>query len=268
MRTMTTADIQQVSLDILKDIHSFCKKENIKYSLAYGTLIGAIRHKGFIPWDDDVDIMMPRPDYERFIKTYQSAKGFELLQEGGESMIAMARVYDVQKTYVSMPQSPWCKKKVGVWIDIFPIDGAENDFTAFTNRVEKVYDLWVKNCMFRKTQKPFDWSKGIIENLRLLKRKFTGKKFNTNSIQINLLKSIKFGSTDFATSLTVPECKEKEYYPISYFKEYIEVEFEGNKFFSIKEYNKFLNYVYGDYMKLPPEEDRKPKHTFNKYYWK
>ena len=103
MKEMTTADIQQVSLDILKDIHSFCQKENIKYSLAYGTLIGAIRHRGFIPWDDDVDIMMPRPDYERFIRTYHSAQGYEILPEGEESMIAMARVYDVQRTYVSMP---------------------------------------------------------------------------------------------------------------------------------------------------------------------
>jgi len=268
MRTMTTADIQQVSLDILKDIHSFCKKENIKYSLAYGTLIGAIRHKGFIPWDDDVDIMMPRPDYERFIKTYQSAKGYELLPEGEESMIAMARVYDVQRTYVSMPQSPWCKKKVGVWIDIFPMDGAENDFTAFTNRVNRIYDLWRKQILYRKSQISFNISKGIIENLRLLKRKITNKKYNKNLEQIQLVKSIKFGSTNFVTSLTVPECKEKEYYPISYFKDYVEVKFEGNNFFSIKEYDKFLNYVYGDYMQLPPEEDRKPKHTFNTYYWK
>ena len=268
MREMTIADIQQVSLDILKDVHSFCIKENIRYSLAYGTLIGAIRHKGFIPWDDDVDILMPRPDYERFIKTYQPCKGYEILPEGKDSMIAMARVYDVQSTYVSMPQSPWCKKKVGVWIDIFPMDGAENDFTTFKNRVDKIYDLWRKNIMYRKSQIPFEFSKGIIENLRLLKRKIVCKKYDTNIEQINLIKSIEYGSTDFVTSLTVPECKEKEYYPISYFKEYAEVKFEGNSFMAIKEYDNFLNYVYGDYMKLPPEEDRKPKHTFNKYYWK
>ena len=106
MKEMTTTDIQQVSLDILKDVHSFCQKEGIKYSLAYGTLIGAIRHKGFIPWDDDVDIMMTRPEYERFIRAYKSSNGYELLPEGKDSMIAMARVYDRQKTQVLMPSSP------------------------------------------------------------------------------------------------------------------------------------------------------------------
>ena len=66
MKEMTLKDVQGVSLDILKDVHSFCESHHIRYSLAYGTLIGAIRHKGFIPWDDDVDIVIPRPDFTRF----------------------------------------------------------------------------------------------------------------------------------------------------------------------------------------------------------
>ena len=268
MREMTTADIHQVSLDILKDIHAFCIKEGIKYSLAYGTLIGAIRHKGFIPWDDDLDIMMPRPDYERFINTYKSDQGYEVLPEGENSMIAMARVYDVERTYVTMPKSPWCKREVGIWIDIFPIDAAENDFSMFTNRVEKIYDLWVKNCIYRQSQISFNIKKGFIENLKLLKRKLTWEKYNTNSKQINLIKSVKYGTTDYVTQLAMPECKTKEFYPIVFFNEYIEVDFENNSFLSIKEYDKFLRYIYGDYMKLPPIEERMPKHSFNKYYWK
>ena len=78
MRKMTLQEIQTVNLELMKDIHAFCVKNNIHYSLAYGSLIGAVRHKGFIPWDDDIDIMMPRPDFERFSHEYKSEKGYRL----------------------------------------------------------------------------------------------------------------------------------------------------------------------------------------------
>ena len=71
MKEMTIQEIQQVTLEILKDVHEFCVDNNIRYSLSGGTLLGAIRHNGFIPWDDDADIQLPRPDYDRFIRTYQ-----------------------------------------------------------------------------------------------------------------------------------------------------------------------------------------------------
>lgn len=78
MKEMTLREVQLFELDILKDVHEFCMANHINYSLAYGTLIGAIRHKGFIPWDDDIDIVMPRPDYDRFCRTYKSQAGYEI----------------------------------------------------------------------------------------------------------------------------------------------------------------------------------------------
>lgn len=268
MKEMTTADIQQVSLDILKDVHSFCVKNNIKYSLAYGTLIGAIRHKGFIPWDDDVDIMMPRPDYEKFISIYTSSCGYKIIPEGKNSMIALTRVYDTAKTQVIQPEIPWCKKNVGVWIDIFPVDGAENDFQCFSERVKKIHELWSQNFTYRSLSGPFKFQKGIRSNIRLLRLRINRNKWRTVDNHVLYAKSIKYGDTNYATSLTVPTEKTNEYYPIEWFNEYIDIEFEGLNFKAIKEYDKILKAVYGDYMKLPPENKRVPTHSFHKYFWK
>ena len=97
MREMTLEEIQQVSLEILKDVHRFCVENDIKYSLCYGTLLGAIRHNGFIPWDDDIDIMMPRPEYDRFIRLYQSEKGYKLFaaeNNDGDTEVSIALLAD------------------------------------------------------------------------------------------------------------------------------------------------------------------------------
>ena len=84
MRELTLPELQSICLEILIDIDDFCTKNNIRYSLAHGTLIGAIRHKGFIPWDDDLDINMPRPDYEKFKNTYKSDKFEFIIQKSIE----------------------------------------------------------------------------------------------------------------------------------------------------------------------------------------
>ena len=75
MKELTIEEHKKLALDILIDVADFCEKNGIRYFLAYGTLIGAIRHKGYIPWDDDIDIMIPRPDYDKFLKLYSDKSG-------------------------------------------------------------------------------------------------------------------------------------------------------------------------------------------------
>lgn len=120
---MTLRELQLFALEILKDVHQFCTQNNIKYSLYAGTLLGAIRHQGFIPWDDDIDIVMPREDYNKFCQTYRSER-FNLFNRDNDSsfQLAYARVCDIKRTLYKAVE-PCSKKPTGVWIDVFPADG-------------------------------------------------------------------------------------------------------------------------------------------------
>ena len=131
MKKMTNNDIQNVCLELTKEFHRFCTKNHLRYTLAYGTLIGAIRHKGFIPWDNDVDIIMPRPDYNKFVELYQDNENYSVIApEKGNSLLAYGRLVENKRTLI-VTLTHWANKDTGIWIDIFPFDGVEDDEFSF-----------------------------------------------------------------------------------------------------------------------------------------
>ena len=112
--------LKQIQLDMLKDIHAFCVEHDIRYSLAFGTLLGAVRHKGYIPWDDDVDIMMPREDYNRFIRSYgNNIYRIADMSVNPDYGLPFAKVEDVLTVIEENVEGG---SVFGIYIDVFPVD--------------------------------------------------------------------------------------------------------------------------------------------------
>ncbi len=272
MKEMTLKEIQEYSLKVLLHVHEFCVAHNIPYSLAYGTLIGAVRHKGFIPWDDDIDIIMTRENFNRFMREYQSDDHFKLVSpEDKNCFIAFGRVCDVKETLI-VTRSPWCNYTTGVWIDIFPMDSISDNEEEHRARWKKLARSWTITGIARGAKanpiNHYNWQR---PNYMIWVKKiiFCNGIFVRRSIEkfIKKITSPKYANSSHCAQLAC--CDEWGFYEKKDFEEYTTLEFEGHQLMVIKEYDKVLRQLYGDYMQLPPEDKRKPKQShFIRFYLK
>lgn len=259
MRKITLEEKKKISLDILIDVADFCEKNSITYFLSCGTLLGAIRHSGFIPWDDDIDIMMPRPDYNRFLKEYRSSN-YELYGPD-RGLFYYAKVHN-PKTIKYEIDVDWKKNDpLGIDIDIFPLDGMIND----QNELNRVYK---KACILEKflrlSNQPIFYRKNPLKAInRILPRLFGSKRIvklienNASKYDYNSSERVvrmRWSPNGFAGSLP----------KVVYEKDY--ADFEKHRFCIPKGYDKWLKQFYGDYMQIPPIEERKPIHEGECFY--
>lgn len=254
------------TLDIIDD---FCRKNNISYYLLGGTLIGAVRHKGFIPWDDDIDICMLRNDYNRFIHEFSDSSGrYELLAfENDENWyLPTAKVIDTN-TFLSedVPGA----KDIGLFVDIFPIDNCPGEYNTsckFANSLN-IYRqmLTYKNLGYSKNR--YRVKNAILRVLHGV-LKPVSKKWLVEQITC---KASKYCDGDdnckFVGELTNMPYGCREIYEKEWFKQTVELEFEGRKYWAPVGYHNVLTMCFGDYMKLPPAEQQISHHE-NKVYWK
>ena len=266
MKEIGIEELKKLQLEILLSVHSFCICRGIEYSLAAGTLIGAVRHKGYIPWDDDVDIIMTRPNFDKFIKTFNGYNNHLTVispEINWDYYAPYANVYD-NRTLLLEGHNGHRGVEIGVKIDVFPIDGMPGSVMEYYRICRLVYKnnliMWMKRLML-----PSAFS---FHSLRIL---FGKMRYSFRSYQ-SLQKEIhdectKYGYScaTFAGALTWDPIAFK--LPRELFDEYVNVEFEGHQLRAIKEYDWFLKQRYGNYMHLPPENQRIPHHGFTAY-WK
>lgn len=271
---MTLREVQLMSLDILRDVHTFCIDNQIKYTLQGGTLIGAIRHNGFIPWDDDLDIAMPRPDYDRFIHEYTSSKGYKAfsreLPDSQDILIAFCRVCDMQKTIVDDKYAPWCKSNTGVWIDVFPLDGVEDDYEICKKRIEKMKILWHKSTLLRRQNLPFNSAKSPMDYCKWIGRKIMSPFLSYKSLDklIEQCRLINWKETSYYSNLAYLGYGIKERHNKRVIEDIILKQFEDSEFCVMKGYDEALTEKFGDYMTPPSELPQKQQHWFNTCYWR
>ncbi len=268
MRNIDSTELKKIQLDILRHVDSFCRQNHIKYFLCGGSMIGAVRHQGYIPWDDDIDIMMLRNDYERFIRLYMEndSSNYHLHDYRLESEYTnpYVKIDDCRTILKEKSETPI--KNLGVNIDLFPIDTVPDD-----KRKQKKMFFWFNfylGIMDLKRVVPVK-SRAWYKNLTLyiahflllpIPMKWLVRKLAQNALQYR-------GEESSYCAIALWGYGKKEINLRSNWDNTIEMPFEDMLAPLPQGFDNYLTCVYGDYMQLPPKEKRKSHHIFQAW-WK
>lgn len=260
---LTHEEIKNIEYDILCDVDEFCRKNEITYFLAYGTLIGAVRHQGFIPWDDDIDIFVPRPDYDRFIQSYKPtdpSKQYRVIDGSDKRCKTVyAKVYDATTIKIESGCDYTSIQPIGVDIDVLPIDGLPEDEREYCSHRKKIKML---NRLFTLCVK--EPRKSVVRYIASEIARMFGQAFWVRLITALATKYPYDRSKKAGMIVTIFEGYDDRY-PISIFRESIPMRFESRDFPIPIGYHECLTQLYGDYMKQPDLENRRTHHK-NKCY--
>ena len=257
--------IQQCLLTMLKAFHSYCVEHNIRYYALGGTLLGALRHKGFIPWDDDIDLGIPREDYNLLITLLNNQKIDDRylletpLSNDPNYCCPYCKLYDTQTTLIENVKNKLVR---GVYLDIFPLDGLGNSKEEARSNYKVIqHKLNLLALRQIKLKKGRSFYKNALLFLAqavpnfIISEKKLSQKINEVCQKVPYKTAVWGGNLVGAWGL-------KEIVPLSEFSKPTLYDFEDTKIFGPEQAEDYLKNIYGDWRKLPPEEKRVSHHGY------
>lgn len=272
MKELTTNELRdwkRIITDVLRELHDICHKNGFTYYAVGGTAIGAVRHKGIIPWDDDIDIAMPRPDYERFMEYCRTNDlgDYELVTpyNNDDYNLSFPKFCNRRTTLVERWDTPCV---IGLFVDVFPLDSTSDDkaetqrlvgrYTKLRNRFEAVnthntFREYMALLLDRK-----EWGRFVVKTLAFFFRKRMRKSLLKK--MENIFHKYEYGSTNsvinYGGAYGMRELFDKKILK----GEVVNLPFEDITIDMMPGYDTYLRGVYGDYMQLPPEDKRVGHH--------
>lgn len=259
MNKLDTNTVKEIQMDILSSVDTFCKENNIRYFIGGGTLIGAVRHKGYIPWDDDIDIMMLRKDYNKFVHDFGTKGKYCVLapELNMHYPFPFAKVEDTSTVLIENMATPW---KMGINIDVFPIETIpenQKDRDKLFMKAKRIYKLY----QFKKSNFPrHGWlirlsAKVLHAFLKLFSISTLNRWTINNATKYQ-------GTSSSLCGCVVWGYGKKEVHPVSDLASSIDMPFENRIFQGPIGYDSYLRALYGDYMQLPPKEKQVTHHDY------
>lgn len=258
---LTLKQIQFESLKIMKLIHRICIEQNLRYALFYGTLIGAVRHKGFIPWDDDLDIVMPRDDYEKladyFIEHKEELFPYKLFSYKTVEKYPYM-INRICNTEFRMEAENEKDCGMGTFIDIYPLDGAGDGKDKIFNKIAWFYS----SMYFSKSREHYVKVKGIAKSIIKKTAFVLSRLLSYKTIRAKLEKLANKYPYNSSEYVAVVVWGDSKFYKKTSFDNLSLVKYEDAEFYIPNNYDEILRLDFGDYMQLPPENERIGHHFY------
>ena len=266
MKTISEEECKKIGLKILERVHLFCVQNKLRYVLFYGTLLGAIRHNGYIPWDDDIDIAMPREDYEKMIESFGDDNYGIMTYKVKGYHFPWAKVYDKQTIKIEPTRVPR-GFEIGFNIDIFPLDFviSEIEYVSLKKRENNVISKWKKAILPYKITS----FKILVRTVLWLPLYFNLRRY-AQKIDLFFLNHSKANKEEnnlnYLAANAVFWRKPNYLFGNDLFENLQLHIFEGREFYIPKNYDAVLKTCYGNYLELPPKDKQVSHHNYRCFY--